>query len=565
MSDDNKDDFSDVEEWLTDDDEEDLISSEEYSEDDESDHADENTHDESDEYEVDEEEEDESSERPEPGEYEHDEPDESGEPQQSGGMNKQSMIAIGVVGVTVVGLGFAGYSHFSGGSTPAPEPAPAFSAGGGSSTEEQPPEDDDFGNLLGEEVNSSNPDEMVQDEEQDFSANDSSEDPFGDAGSDIQFESFGGSTGVVEPSNTKPAPSSSESMSSNEGVNDAPAMDGRFEKTMEEYSKEADLVGSDDLDDAIESVRSYVDGRFETALAERKAIRATIEERKAKDRQQDIRVASLESEIKGLRSEISQAMASAERKMEAMASQQSTSRDSGTEVDASQIPDLSDRERLPGFKILATSNGGTMAITKTPTGKVQVFFDGEHLVVRGHGTMKVTGLRADGRVVLVGDKYFFDGTYKRPEPKPARQSKSSKSSPAPKQTEKPEPQERSKASNPASNKAEQESKPDYIIAEENPNDDKAEERSNGRMSYSESSAPMSTGQQASKSSSEGRKLAEGWKVVGNDANKSGFLVRSPAGRWHPVKVGQTIPEMGEVEGMDANKNLLVGEYIIISK
>lgn len=558
MSDDRKEDYNDIESLLSEEEDNDFISSDETT-DDASDHeqgVSEEEAEETEEFEEFEEAEEAHSEFGEDPDERHEsdefQDDYADEPSDEDDRTRkiQSYAALGGVGVILLGgVGFVA-SQFVGNSAPDPV-QPTFSAGSDVPNTEEVPQEQGFGELIGPEANG----------DQGDNAPEASQDPVPAASKsesqpeiDFDFGDDGGAEDSNSISNSEQPDISGESSDPRSDL-DVDPYDERMSRAMDELSKEADLVGQSALEAAITDVRSYVDGRFESALKEREEIREQIREAQAENERQNAQMAEIERGIEAFKAEVAEAMAVAEKRMAKLEERDPVATNIDP-VDLDSIKDLDDRERLAGFKILSTSDNGKLAITKTPTGKVQVFFTGETLVIRGKGAMKVTGVHAEGRVVLVGDKYFFDEVYEKPKYTPVKRKqpeRKEQSSASTKEKHAGMVSSRDKREKPSEDTGKG---ADFVIAEHAPSEEKT--------SGSESTSTIST-EAPSGVSNAGRKLAEGWKVVGNDVNQDRFLVKSPAGRWHPVKVGQMIPELGEVFGMDENRNLLVGEHIIVNK
>lgn len=178
------------------------------------------------------------------------------------------------------------------------------------------------------------------------------------------------------------------------------------------------------------------------------------------------------------------------------------------------------KHRLKGFVVTNSSEDGTMSIVKAPSGNINVFFEGEKLLVSGKGRMKVTQIANRGRLVVINDKWFIDETYEA-EPKP--QSKS--------QPEKPKKKE------PVATKKKEQVK---------------EYRVTGNGHGEAARAPSGV-------IKIDRPVAKGWTM--NAVFKDGYLIKDPGGNWHTVRNGQSISGLGVVMGIGEG-SLVVGEYII---
>lgn len=73
-----------------------------------------------------------------------------------------------------------------------------------------------------------------------------------------------------------------------------------------------------------------------------------------------------------------------------------------------QNPKAAGRYRLPGLKVVEVTESGKMAIvTKVSNGRTFTLFKGERLGTP-RGSMKVTEVKDDGFLILVGDTYYID-------------------------------------------------------------------------------------------------------------------------------------------------------------
>lgn len=78
------------------------------------------------------------------------------------------------------------------------------------------------------------------------------------------------------------------------------------------------------------------------------------------------------------------------------------------EAEAKTI-DLSGRKRMPNFSVIGTSKDGMMSIIRTPSDRINIFFKGERFLF-GPRRMVVSDVVDSGKIVLVGDNLFIDGT-----------------------------------------------------------------------------------------------------------------------------------------------------------
>jgi hypothetical protein len=348
------------------------------------------------------------------------------------------------------------------------------------------------------------------------------------------------------------------------------ASDRRIQMMMDEYIKESDFVGSDDLEEQVALVRKHLDDKLEESEKIQAELKASIESEALANREQDVAIQDVQVGLDEVRIQVAQLFESIdepeiksviEDPYEKVASDRNVILDheisnSSKEKEviipkekaeaAAVEPVDPQRSRLPGFKILTTSDDGRMAIAKTPSGKVQVFFEGELLRIRGEGSFSVTGMQNGGTRVLVGNYFYFDETYV--DISPEKKTSPKKSSP------------KVKKQKDVVETTVKVTEPDYIIAEKNP---RAEHQAMVQA-FQNNSAPTKS-DNGTESSSNQAEWAEGWSVVGGEVGQSRYLVRSPEGRWHAVRPGQKISGLGEVSKMDPNGNLKVGEYRIKGK
>lgn len=185
------------------------------------------------------------------------------------------------------------------------------------------------------------------------------------------------------------------------------------------------------------------------------------------------------------------------------------------------------RTRLPGFEVIKTTADGSMSVVKTPSDKVNVYFDGEQFY-HGGSLKKVSGIEESGWVVLVEDSFFIDAEREPIEPKvivkevPTKQRKKEITSTA------------------APNVKDQ----DSDVAD-------SKERSDAKVSPAPAPArpePVSK--------------TEGWALHVVDQEAQSFLLRGPDLDWHVAKAGRDFKDFGVVHGYEEGKGLLVGDAVI---
>ena len=160
------------------------------------------------------------------------------------------------------------------------------------------------------------------------------------------------------------------------------------------------------------------------------------------------------------------------------------------------------RAQVPGFQVVNQTKDGKMAVIKTPTGQIHVYFSGEKIRLPGFGVKAVTGIEDAGRMVLIDSNLYIDETVIAPVVK----KESAKEATAKRE--------------------------DHVVASVKPKSKRTSAQ---------------TG-------------VKGWKL--NGVFPDGYLVQTPQGEWVTVNVGGTIPGIGKVNGIDQNGNLAVGGLVI---
>ncbi|MND11582.1 hypothetical protein D3C87_351460 [compost metagenome] len=157
------------------------------------------------------------------------------------------------------------------------------------------------------------------------------------------------------------------------------------------------------------------------------------------------------------------------------------------------------RAQVPGFQIINQTKDGKMSVVKSPSEQIHVYFVGEKMRIGGEGTKSVTSIVDDGRLMLIGDKFYVDETLLAP-----------------------------------------------VARKQEPVKQKA-----------------STGERASQRNTTATNTSrniKGWKL--NGVFPDGFLIQTPQGEWLTVNVGQSVPGLGTVKGTDSSGNLSVGGSVI---
>lgn len=157
------------------------------------------------------------------------------------------------------------------------------------------------------------------------------------------------------------------------------------------------------------------------------------------------------------------------------------------------------RVQVPGFQIINQTKDGKMSVVKSPSEQIHVYFVGEKMRIGGEGTKSVTSIVDDGRLMLVGDKFYVDETLLAP-----------------------------------------------VVRKQEPVKQRA---STGERASQRNTAATNTS-----------RSIKGWKL--NGVFPDGFLIQTPQGEWLTVNVGQSVPGLGTVKGTDSNGNLSVGSSVI---
>lgn len=177
----------------------------------------------------------------------------------------------------------------------------------------------------------------------------------------------------------------------------------------------------------------------------------------------------------------------------------------------------SGRDRLKGFHVVNTSEDGTMSIVeivKEPRNRISVFFKGEKIILKKKGVFTIKGIYDSGYLVLVNDKWYIDETLEQVK-KPKKSVEVLKVKPKPKAAVKPV----INSYKPKAVIVSAASKPDIIY-----------------------------------------QVAEGWLL--NGIYNEQFLIQTPSGEWKTSKIGDKLEGLGLINGLDKERNLIVGQYLI---
>lgn len=159
----------------------------------------------------------------------------------------------------------------------------------------------------------------------------------------------------------------------------------------------------------------------------------------------------------------------------------------------------SGRTQVQGFQIVNQTKDGKMAVVKSPSSQIHVYFVGEKIRIADEGVKTVSAIEDQGRIMLIGDNLYVDETLAAPVVK----------------------------------KKEIVKKP---------------------------SEPKERTSQPRQARTHAKQSAGGWKL--NGVFPDGYLLQTPKGEWITVNTGGSIPGVGKVHGLDGNGNLSVGGTVI---
>ncbi|MBP4081411.1 hypothetical protein [Aeromonas sp. MrichA-1] len=159
----------------------------------------------------------------------------------------------------------------------------------------------------------------------------------------------------------------------------------------------------------------------------------------------------------------------------------------------------SGRTQVQGFQIVNQTKDGKMAVVKSPSSQIHVYFVGEKIRIADEGVKTVSAIEDQGRIMLIGDNLYVDETLAVPVVK----------------------------------KKEIVKKP---------------------------SEPKERTSQPRQARTHAKQSAGGWKL--NGVFPDGYLLQTPKGEWITVNTGGSIPGVGKVHGLDGNGNLSVGGTVI---
>lgn len=180
------------------------------------------------------------------------------------------------------------------------------------------------------------------------------------------------------------------------------------------------------------------------------------------------------------------------------------------------------RSRLPGFKVFNSTEDGTMSVVKTPSGNVNVYFKGERFYIAGNKLVKVESIHDDGYLVLVTGGYYIDETLveKKAAPKPAPKKIAKKT-------------QEKKTGTQKSTKAKPATEREIVPVED------------------------------TRRIENGREVLTGWSLNAIFGGDKSYLLTSPDGNWDTWATGDTIEGAGIISGLDDDRNLIVGNKVIL--
>lgn len=184
------------------------------------------------------------------------------------------------------------------------------------------------------------------------------------------------------------------------------------------------------------------------------------------------------------------------------------------------------RSRLPGFKVFNSTEDGTMSVVKTPSGNVNVYFKGERFYITGNKLVTVESIHDDGYLVLVSGGYYIDDTLV--EPKRAAR--------------KPDPKPEKKK-----------------VAEKKVDNSHRETAKSVKPATEREIVPI----EDTRRLINGREVLAGWSLNAIFGGDKSYLLTSPNGDWDTYASGDTIPDAGIISGLDDDRNLIVGNHVIL--
>lgn len=332
---------------------------------------------------------------------------------------------------------------------------------------------------------------------------------------------FGGSTteanAVVDPSDGAGSQENASlfaneriSRSNASSVDHALAQLNRSQQYPSPSEQEAMIAGDQMLlSDTPENNEAFDPDDFKQSLMNE--MRSLLSESAGDERRASNQDSQIMDALSSLQREVSALKSSTEARK--VADQQSTDSSSGG------------RQRLKGFHVINTTEDGTMSVVETPSGRINVYFEGEVFNVDG-APMTVSQIDQEGMLVLVGSDYFIDSVR---EPKPSVRAQQI----------------------PDSNAAGNESQ--VNTSANNPAD-------HNRIYSYEGSTQSVTRAPSNSSIVMEPQIATGWNLNANMAQ--GYLVKGPRGEFQLVQQGDRIEGLGIVDGLDNNGFLRVGMYKI---
>jgi hypothetical protein len=159
----------------------------------------------------------------------------------------------------------------------------------------------------------------------------------------------------------------------------------------------------------------------------------------------------------------------------------------------------SGRTQVQGFQIVNQTKDGKMAVVKSPSSQIHVYFVGEKIRIADAGVKTVTAIEDQGRIMLIGDGLYVDETLAAPVVKKKE-----------------------------------------VIKKPSEQKERTLQPRQARTNTKQS--------------------AGGWKL--NGVFPDGYLLQTPKGEWITVNTGGSIPGVGKVHGLDGNGNLSVGGTVI---
>lgn len=242
---------------------------------------------------------------------------------------------------------------------------------------------------------------------------------------------------------------------------------------------------------------------------------------------------------------------------------------------------ISNRYRIPNLSVISGSSDGDISIILNSSKKTNALEVGD-VISTPYGTKEITGVKDEGMLILVGEKYYIDETrvvsqVKISKSKPSK-TEASKSAPAPVSVKSAKSKQdayrlskeraQNKARDFASNRINlnrlTEEAARNALSKKGLKVTKLESPEN-KKDYVLAPRPIDQGGITSQPlpNNHSLQVARGWK--GNMIMGDTFIIRDPDGSWLRLRVGDRVPEFNNdlVHGLDDKKNLIIGNKVVL--